>query len=237
MTRNLPDDFGSSDLLKENDLKDIYLACRHLPRSKFCTSATLAILLLLTLHTWLAQQSASQVADTLRMVCDAGLNFGASILGFLIAGFTIFATMTRPDLLLYMGRKQEKQSRLSYLKYNYFALMEVFILYGIFVAVCLFTRIFLPTGSGLCRLIRQLPPDSQYWLPRIGYVFIGTLFFYLILMLMFFIWNVYHIVMTGLTWDMLEYENEKRRAEFDIESEVNTNSSANEETSAQQNSN
>lgn len=209
---NAPD-FDSSDILQEKSLFAIWQKCRRLPRNWFNVVTTLLVVVLLTGHVVLTRNTTSELAQSVRDICDTGLNFSASILGFLLAGFTIFATMTRPDLMIRMAKKRHEGSNLSYLKYNYFALMEVFILYAVFVALCFLVKLFLGKGSGICHLINEHTVDSvqvRYWLVRIAYVFIGTSFIYLILALKSFIFNVYHIVMTGLKWEMWQQEQKEK---------------------------
>ncbi|MCL5102957.1 MAG: hypothetical protein M1133_02420 [Armatimonadetes bacterium] len=209
-------DFDSSDLLKEKSLYAIWKKCRRLPRNWFNGVATVLVALLLTLHVSMGSRSISDTADEIRSICDLGVGFGASILGFLLAGFTIFATMTKPDLMIRMARRKHEGSGLSFLKYNYFALMEVFILFTCFVAMCLIGRLVLARGGGISAMIDEHtvnPALVRCWLVRVGFVFLGTAFVYLLLALKSFTFNIYHITMTGLKWEMVrDEERAERRA-------------------------
>lgn len=66
-----------------------------------------------------------------------GFSFSINTLGFLIAGFTIFATISKPRMMLAMMGHTNKETGLPTLKYNFFAFMQVFIAYIVFALVYL----------------------------------------------------------------------------------------------------
>jgi len=199
------------DLLKEKNLWQIYMGCRKLPRNKFNTIGIILTFLLLLAYTIFSPNPVNILATQVRDWADIGINFASSILGFLLAGFTISATVTKPNLLVAMSRIKHESCGLSYLKYNYFSLIEVFIYYLVFVAVCLAVKIF-GAPNGLLSNILVYLPDQLAWVKHLivalGLIFIGTGFFYLILILKSFIFNVYHFVMTGVRWEMENIDNE-----------------------------
>jgi hypothetical protein len=207
MSSNVPERFGPEDLLVERGLFDIYKKCKRLPRGWFNSAASGVVAVALIAHMLMTTADASQIAQYVRSLLDVGLGFAASILGFLLAGFAIFATMTKPALLVKMARTPYKDTGLSYLKVNYFALMEVFIVYSWFVAACFLGKLFLIPGGSICFALEHLHadvPTIKVYLAKAAYVLLGTAFIYLVLLLSCFIFNVYHIVMTGIRWDVEE---------------------------------
>jgi hypothetical protein len=202
------DIFDPSDLLKERNLWNIYWLSWKLPVSWFNLISSWFLLVILGFHMWFSEKTTSVMAEEVRSLVDTGFNFAGSILGFLIAGFTIFATLNKPDLFKAMARKRHKTG-LSYLKYNFFTFMKVFIHYISFVATCLLIKLLAsPSGTisaGIDFLniyISSLKIVAiKHTIVAIGFALLGTWFFYLIMLLKSFIFNVYHIVMTAVRWE------------------------------------
>ena len=147
--------FDSRDLLKEKKLWDIYLSSRRIPYSRFNVITTLVIILLLVLKVWCCNTTIDETIETIRRFGELGLNITLNTLGFLLAGFTIFATVSQPLLLVSMAKINHPDSGLSYLKHNFFIFMRVFIYYLTFAAFCL-----LIISSLLKSLVRGLPDPS-----------------------------------------------------------------------------
>jgi hypothetical protein len=193
------------DLLKEKNLWQIYKGCRKLPRNKWNKEGVFIVFSLLFVYAFFSPNSVSTLASQVREWADLGIGFASSILGFLLAGFTISATVTKPDLLVAMSRKLHEPSGLSYLKYNYFALIEVFIVYLVFVGLCVGVKIFGAPNGPVSNVLFYLPFQLE-WLKRffviVGVVSVGTGFFGLIIILQSFIFNIYHFVMTGIRWEL-----------------------------------
>ena len=140
-----------------------------------------------------------------------GFSYAISILGFLIAGFTIFATLTKPDLLLRMMDKIHEDTGLTYLKYNYFVFIRVFIFYLLISALYLFGILFCGEDGFVTKLIGLIPECGiiKINLIKISYICLTTSMVFLVLLLKVFIFNIYHITMNNLRWEHYEQTRPK----------------------------
>jgi hypothetical protein len=187
-------EFNPSEITKEIGLLDVYKASRsNLPRNRINDFSTLIVFSGLLTYSFASHESNFILAEKVRKWSELGFSFSSGILGFLIAGFTIFATVS-------------DKSGLSYLKYNFFSLMYVFIAYLGFAMLCLLVILF-GSNSGLVSIMVNLLLNSIYLLTIkrclicTGIVVLGTWFFYSIMLLQSFIFNIYHIVMTAIRWE------------------------------------
>lgn len=190
------------DLTKEKRLWDIYLASRRIKSSKFNAITTAVVFLLLVLNAWLTPQPLPDTVEVVREFSNDGLSISLSTLGFLLAGFTIFATISQPSLSLSMAEIQHPDSGLSWLKHNYFIFLRVFIYYLLFAVFCLLVVIFGHKG-GLMSLLISFSPYSEHMrfvVAKASYVMLFTGYYFLIMQLKSFIFNIYHSVMTALRW-------------------------------------
>jgi hypothetical protein len=125
------------DLLHEKSLWQIYRQCvRVLPPSKFNIASSAVFLFALICDVAYFPSNYQYRIESARSMADIGLGFGSTVLGFLIAGFTIFSTLTRPDLFRRLYEKTHTPSGLSYLKVNFFTFAEVFVVYAFLLIIC-----------------------------------------------------------------------------------------------------
>ena len=204
------DEFLPEDLLKEKRLWHIYLASRSIPHSRFNIISTLIVSLCITASACLSPQPVDKTIEIIRYFSSMGLSLSLNILGFLLAGFTIFATVSQPNLLLGMAEMKHPESGLSWLKHNFFIFMRVFIYYLAFAVFCLFIIIFGHPGGLLTLLtLVSLSPYNEcikFLVVKLCYIVLFTGYFFLILQLKSFIFNIYHSVMTSLRWKAEGYD-------------------------------
>lgn len=191
-----------SELTEEKSLWDIYLSARRIKSSKFNTLSTALVFLLLVVSSWLTSQPIDQTVELIRKSAETGLSIGLSTLGLLLAGFTVFATISQPSLSIKMSEVARQDSGLSYLKHNYFIFLRVFIYYLIFSLICLFIMMF-GHEEGLISLLLSLSPyesEMKFTIVKICYVILFTTYYFIIIQLKSFVFNIYHAVMTALRW-------------------------------------
>lgn len=204
--------FDPTEITKEVDLWDVYIQSRKLPEGRLSKRITkpLSWLLftILSLYAVFSNRSVDDLANEVRTLADLGFNFSISILGFLIAGFTIFATVTKPTLFIELAKRRHTRSGLSYLKYTFFVFMYVFIAYLTFTIVCLLIKL-LATPSGVISsaltCLSEYPEHivlSKRILVGVGIVTIGTWSFHLLVLLQSFIFNIYITIMTSIRWEI-----------------------------------
>lgn len=203
--------FKGEDLFEEKNLWSIYRVCfSRLRRSKFNSYSTLTIFTLLLLSSLFSKTDGVKLAEIVRNLADLGLGYGTTILGFLIAGFTIFATLTKPQLLRRMY-EETHESGLNYIKVNFFAFIEVFIVYLTFITTCLLINIFFGENGPATSFISRINTSSFFdysldvsLLKKIGFVSFCTLAYYAIVTLKSFVYNTHHAVMTLVVWTLNE---------------------------------
>jgi hypothetical protein len=199
-------------LLKEKNLLDIYQSSRgRLSINRFNIILTWFVFSLLVVYVSTTPENPTLLAEKVRKLVELGFSFSSGILGFLIAGFTIFATVSDKELFVKMAQMVHRPSGLSYLKFNFFTLMYVFILYVGFSVFCLVVILFGST-SGLFSIMLKGLTGEFYEMSKkisvsIGLVAVGTYLFYILMLLQSFIFNIYHIVMTGIEWEIHKDEN------------------------------
>jgi hypothetical protein len=196
------------DLLHEKSLWQIYRQCvRVLPPSKFNIASSAVFLFALICDVAYFPSNYQYRIESARSMADIGLGFGSTVLGFLIAGFTIFSTLTRPDLFRRLYEKTHTPSGLSYLKVNFFTFAEVFVVYAFLLIICLCVKIFCGPSGIIASVVKisELNPVNAYYLDRIwlvnsAWVLFSVLQLYSLLALKSFIFNTYHTVMTSIVW-------------------------------------
>ncbi len=203
--------FSDEELTREKSLWDVFKLCTRLKPSNSQIICLLLVVILLLLNALALETPVSSLLRDVRKWAELGFNFSITTIGFLIAGFTIFATLSKPDMMLAMMEHTNKETQLPTLKYNFFAFMKVFIAY-IVIALFFLSIILFGQVDGLVSNVVSLLPSSKcvkYTLVVTSYVYVGTSFVYLVMLLMTFIFNIYAIVMNFLRW---EYHKEEDRA-------------------------
>lgn len=210
--------FNPEELIAEKDLWDIYSQAKKIPNGRFSRKvgkpSAFLLFTLLLIYAFLSPQDSQQMAATVRDWVDFGFNFSVGILGFLITGFTIFATVSKPSMFITMAKVKHPDCELSYLKYNFFTMMNVFVIYLGFTVVCVLIKFLAPPSGLISILLSFLYSNSspQYLelskrvLSGTGIVIVGTWIFYLLVILQSFIFNIYSMIMTAIRWE-IEYEN------------------------------
>jgi len=148
-----------------------------------------------------------------RLWAEVGVVFAASILGFLLTGFSIFATMTRNELFVALANIPHKKGNISRLKFVFFNFLIVFIIYLTFLVLCLAVSLLLSKGAPMTLLIGEVTKDSpwvQYVLGAAAWVIVGSFFAEVLVMLKSFIWNLYQAVLLAIATEA-ELEKQSTR--------------------------
>ncbi len=195
--------FRREDLLKEHSLLDVYRIARLTPANGFNVAVTVVVFFVCVAYCVRSGADQSTVLSLLRQTTTDAIAFSASILGFLVAGFTICVS-TKSEIFFLMAKHEREDTGVSYLKYNLSIFLLVFIHYLAFTILCVSIRIFFASGGPGAIFLHDLPIDGEAQrlvkASGIAVVFVGFVswFFYILMLLKSFIFNVYHIVMTGI---------------------------------------
>lgn len=202
------------DLLKEKSLWQIYKTSRKVPFSKI--NIFLGIGSALVVAGFAAQaKTAGAVADQLLAFATMAFSLSISQLGFLLAGFSFFATVADRDMFCRMAERTHEKSGLSYLKYNFFVFMRVFVEYLVFSLACLALMVILTKGIGFRETASDYLnqwPKFKHWLVAGAFgLFVGCVV-YLLMQLASFIFNIFHVVMTSIRWALQKDYDQQNEA-------------------------
>ncbi|MFI3046591.1 hypothetical protein [Pseudomonas coronafaciens] len=192
----------SDALLSEKNLFSIYLAARGVRSSRFNLITTVIFFIAAVAQAALSPQTVEAKVEFVRKYADFGFSVALTTMGFLVAGFTIFATLSDSELLIKMGQKLHPDSKVSWLKHNFFLFIRVFIYFIVFIVMCLFIIVF-GSKSGVVSYLVMLSDDPAFireWVASAAQVVLTTGFYFILMQLKSFVFNMHHAVMTSLKW-------------------------------------
>jgi len=120
-----------SDLFKEKSLHEVFRASKTLPKSphnKFLYAVS-GIATSLALMVWLTNEQVAESAKAAMVAAEIAFDLSVQILGFLIGGFAIFATVTDDRLMIRLAQAPMEKSDLSVFKHVFFNFLSVFYIY------------------------------------------------------------------------------------------------------------
>lgn len=214
-----------SDLTREKTLFALWLTSFKFSQRCFNYVVAAAVALGLARYCQLDWDQPQTLMAAFRKIEGAGFSFAISILGFLVAGFTVFVTVIRIDMFLTMAKMEKSCTGESVLKYNLSAFIVTFVHYTSYIFVCLMSELFLQPG-GLATVSfanAQTYPELVPWAPMahsvcssVLLVAFGAWTAYLVLLLKSFIYNVYQVttVSVAYAWQQADQATPsfKRRA-------------------------
>lgn len=191
----------TDDLLREKSLWGVYRLSWELrfPWGCFVPSASLAILLFC--YSVFVAEDTVNFSQQAKQVVDFGFGYASSILGFLIAGFTVFVTLTNPRLFVKMSAIKREGSRLSWLKETFAIFMHVFVHYSSFLIASILVKLLTLPGGIIPHLVLTYASDPVAWKRLISVTalaFFSGWLFYISLLLGRFIFNTYHACMLSI---------------------------------------
>lgn len=197
-------------LLAEKDLFSIYLQARKFPESRFNVLSTIAVSFVLFIFALISTRELDLIRSDVEQYLWAGFLLTFSVLGFLLAGFTIFATVSKPELFLAMAEITDEKTGLPKLKTNYFIFVRVFANFFILAGLLLFLS--LASGEGkfievsFSALYTEIHAIEWYY--KFCIILVGTAYYHMVVQLKSFLFNIYHSVMTSLVWHGNDEGNE-----------------------------
>lgn len=191
----------SNDLLKEKNLWEVYCLSWELktPWAILLPSILLGILLLL--FAALTIETPSHLISQARQVVELGITVSSTILGFLIAGFTVFATLANPILLVKMARSKTERESISWLKMTFAIFMHTFAHYSAFLVVAVLAKLLTFSGGVVPYVLSKCTTDPllwKSWISAFGLAVLSGWLLYLLLLLGRFIFNTYHACMLSI---------------------------------------
>lgn len=196
------------ELFDEKNLWQVYVRARRLTGSKFNHWATrlgtLLILVTISYGMYFSEPRLITPTDIIAWVREwssTGISFATSTLGFLIAGFSIFASVTNKKLFIALAHLDYRDTGVSRLKFIFFNFIVVFLHYLSFLGLCLFVKLFFGPSGPLSLIVQDAIGGClrlEETLVLISALIIGTWFIAIVLMLKSFIWNLYQAVLLAI---------------------------------------
>ena len=196
-----------------------------MPRSAFNRGVYWFSFILIALLTGFAVVSPSdlyglaQSAAFVHQIADAGLVISLGILGFLIAGFSIFASVTKPELFIVLAKIPYKRdgetvgiSRLQFLFFNF---LNVFSVYLLLFSISLFISIGFAESSPLRILSQAAMFDHPMVMHAGNCLSMAALLLWFVesvLRLKSFVWNLYQAVLISIATESELRDRERQAA-------------------------
>jgi hypothetical protein len=194
---------AAAKLLDEKTLWDIWCASCRIPRPVRNHVYRLGGLAAVACYAFLLPHSDASLVKTARTIIGLAFPAMLGLLGFLLAGLTIFVSGERRDILVAMAHWEDGDSGLSVLKVNLLAfvrpLIELLIISFIMLVAMVIAE---PSGTPIAWVAQHGTGKALYLTSRIG--FVGVAFFTLcgFVAVKSSIRNVYHLIMTSVRWEM-----------------------------------
>lgn len=194
----------SEELLQEKSLLAVYASSRRMAVNRLNQVVTLLVTITLSVYVALTPEATHQIAERVRAITDYGFAFATSILSFLIAGLTIYLTVTKVEHMVLMASIRQKPSGLPWIKYVSFSFLRIMFVYVIYCAACICIKLFASPGGLLTILASYTasPTEIKWWVASIGLVILGGATIHLVMLLQSFIFNIYNVSMTVLCLEM-----------------------------------
>lgn len=126
-----------------------------------------------------------------------GWNF--TILGFMIAGYAIFTTVTSWELSLFLMRKKEGKTELPYLKYIHAVFLKAILVF-VMAVIPPFVCAEFVKKSGLAYLVVNEFGSNLGYVYSFLHAVNVSLFVLSLMMLKSFVFNIYASVMMAIRW-------------------------------------
>ena len=207
-------------LIREKSLLAVYRKARKVAsapiNAKVAWGVFVALALALAANAWFDMPVApySSLILGIREVADAGFAFTTAILGFLIAGFAIFASITKPGVFILLAKLDHKKEDISRLQFIFFNFLLVFIHFLTFLGLCLMVKVTLYSGGPLSGALRWLAESRQLVIVIGACLMFAAMTAWLVFLLMLlksFIWNLYQAVLVTILTEAELTEQEDGR--------------------------
>ena len=207
----------SNDLLKEKNLWEVYCLSWKLETPWAILLPPILLGTLLLLFAAVTIENPNNFTSQARQVIELGITVSSTILGFLIAGFTVFATLTNPTLLVKMARSKIVKENISWLKKTFAIFMHTFAHYSAFLVVAVLVKLLTFPGGVVSYALSRCatnPALWKSWFAAIGLAALSAWLLYLVLLLGRFIFNTYHACMLSIAVaneDLVKSEQQEQK--------------------------
>jgi hypothetical protein len=193
------------ELFQERSLWDIWRRSPSLSSSRFNTQVVAVCFMVFFISAVVSWSKWDGNSKTLLASLEAwssmGFIFASTLLGFLVAGFAIFATISKPALFVDLAQFNYPGSRLTALKYIFFSFVNIFVHYMSFLILAVTVRVLFWNewpGSIWGKVLAEDAPEVFVAVAHVFLVLLATWLIILLIKLKSFIWNVYQAVLLSI---------------------------------------
>ena len=207
-------------ITEEKSLFAVYRKARSIAlgriNKQIATAAFVAAAFLFGINIYVNMAIAPYAAliTTIREIGDAGFSFSTGILGFLIAGFSIFASITKPEVFILLAKLPHKEGEITRLQFIFFNFLVVFVHYIFFLAACFFIKLGLYDNgplSGILRILAEQDKRIIVFGSSATLCVLITWLTFLLMLLKSFIWNIYQSVLLSIVTEGQRREDEEQQ--------------------------
>lgn len=133
---------------------------------------------------------------------SVGISLSSSILGFIIAGFSIFSTMTDRKLFHILAKIKKEGRGISEFKFVFYNFLYVFWHYLFYLLLCILVLVLASKGAPVWRLAKEFYPNKI--IDFLSVIFCSALAIYtihVVFVLKNFIWNLYQSILFAIFHD------------------------------------
>ena len=203
------------DLLSEKSLREAYVVSKVLARSRFNWWAYRIAIVILTVigGVWTFNQDVPTSFAALMSLTNTAFDLTVQILGFLIGGFAIFATISDSRLMVKLAQATMPSSDLSVFKTIFYNFISVFYIYvvtlSLSVGIRVASSVHIISADGFKDEFRPLVLSA---VNSAVFVVTGIAVTLSILRLKSFIWNIYQAFLTLLIVGDIAREAQRPRS-------------------------
>lgn len=194
-------DNWKQDLFSEKNLRQAYVVSKGLARSKFNWWAyRLTIVALTSIGiAWTVNGQDTVSFEAVMSITETAFDLTVQILGFLIGGFAIFATISDSKLMVRLAKTMMESTGLSVFKTIFFNFISVFYIYVVTLSLAVIVKI----SSSLQLINMDFVPNHVEIrivtaINSLVFLLLGVGVALSILRLKSFIWNIYQAYLTLL---------------------------------------
>jgi hypothetical protein len=193
-----------NEITKDKNIFDIYKDSKWIPDSSNNVKTTVTTFIAVLIYMLALGLPVEMIIDQIKNFNSIAINYFITTLGFLIAGFTIFVSISERDFFVFLASiPHSKYKGLTHLRYTFFVFINVFLTYIATTVIFMIFNTFL-VDSMLKEYFLSIKYSTLYDFFQVVYNFVFsnlfTLFIYSIMSLLSFLFNIYSVLMTSTRW-------------------------------------
>lgn len=188
------------EITRLNCFSKLYSEVRRLKTSKHINVMFIIALVTFSAFNTIGSSDVSLISGNVVTYSTSLIGWSVSILGFILAGYSIYSTLTDKELNLALASVEQPVYGMSYLAYTHAVFIKVIIE---ITAVCLIAYIIqVFVDSSLFYFFLKEGSGCQYFTCSTAILLstLQALFVYVLMSCLVFIYNVYHSIMTSIRW-------------------------------------